>query len=298
MRTVTGTLDAAQLSLHRNPIARMTLRDMRLTFASYKTITNPWGYTDPMSLDSQGYCLGDAIVTAAGTILRAWKDSTSALRVNRVTDPTSTTQWQTWSTVVTTDGGIGNPGLHQVAGGTIYLFYTRATILAYRTSADDGATWSAESSAGGSLSDLESPTVAPVSENEVYVAGLITAGGVSPYLKVLRFVNSGGWTNSFMPWTVHGDSTTPLVSPGHSTTTFFDAFSLGGKTFVLYCQGSRGKTWITQVSTGTANEYRGLWGNPRLLIPDESAFFKPYRTRSGSRVCLQRRWARSRKMST
>jgi len=269
MRTVSGTLDAAQLSLHRNPIARLTVRDVRLTFASYLTISNPWSYADNQIVVGERYCFGDSMVTSSGTILRAWGDGSSNLRVNRVTDPTSQTQWQTWSTILANCVVYCNPGFYQT-GSTIYLFYARNDyVFCYRTSADDGATWSVENSTGLTVSDTGNPTIAPVSENEVYLCGAKTLN--VDHARVYRAFNSGGWTWAEMPWRIYGDGAYPMVDPCFSTTTFFDAFVLGGKTFVAYCFGGRGKTWITQVSTA------GLWSNPRLLVPDDYSRFTPYR---------------------
>jgi len=269
MRTVSGTLDSAQLSLHRSPIARLTVRDVRLTFASYLTISNPWSYTDTQLISSQRYCFGDSMVTSGGTILRVWGDGSNNLRVNRVTDPTSQTQWQTWSIISANCVPYCNPGLHQT-GSTIFVFYvTTGNALVYRYSVDDGATWSSENSTLLTITDIVNPTIAPVSEDEVYLCGASTPN--VDHARVYRAFNSGGWTLAEMPWRIYGDSTYPMADPCFSTTTFFDAFILGGKTFVVYCFGGRGKTWITQVSTA------GLWSNPRLIIPDDYSSFVPYR---------------------
>ena len=191
MRATTGTLDTAMAAQRRKAVSRVTIRDMRLRFSSFTGAINPW------SGDSLGMPI-DSIVTTAGTILRVHKydDGTNTnVYISRVTTPTDASQWDSW-----TDAGFSctdySVGIWSDEGSpteTIYLFYHVSGTIRYRTSTNDGVTWSGATNTTYAITVAagDGVGIAPVSATAVWLAYRDVAIG-SGSIHIVRLEYSGG----------------------------------------------------------------------------------------------------------
>jgi hypothetical protein len=280
MRDVTSALQTAQQSRNRYPLARLTVRDLRLRFASFTTQSNPWSAVDDEDLataEPGGGVQGDQLTTPAGTILRA--AGTTAIYVNRVTTPSTASQWGTWTNIsVAKDSGT-QVGLG-AGPGVIYLVYVRVAILRYRISSDDGLTWSSEQSTG--ITCYAPVGLALANANTIVTfEALDGALQVNNVMRIRIIRNSGGWTASQMPWFVIGEdidtNLTPLTADMVNSCTFFSAFTAPGDsegTFIIYSRHQTGEAWVTRVS------YDGVWSNPKPIVTPDYTKFYPYRAAS------------------
>lgn len=229
MRTTTATLDTAMAAQRQKPISRVTIRDMRLRFSLFSNASNPWGTT-------QWNVPWDSVTTTSGAIIRVMMRNSGGIttaRVCRTADPSVSGQWDDWTDLgfAFTDYSLG---LHADEGSpeTIYLFYHLSGTLRYRTSADDGVTWSSETDTGVSLSFAVSDHcgIAPISPTVVWVAYRNSTG--SGYVSIERIENSGGWAKtagaSLRFYDLDG------IDPGLPGGLFLDAEGLGSKEYVQF----------------------------------------------------------------
>src|SRR5438874_443119 len=97
MRSLSGTLTAALNARTRRPAISLTAEDHINHLAQAIATTNSDGYND-LCIASDGSIVR-VRVTRGGNAFQ------QSLQWQRITDPTSSTQWQTWTTF---SGGSGN----------------------------------------------------------------------------------------------------------------------------------------------------------------------------------------------
>jgi len=283
MRTISTTLKDAGLANHRYPLARVTVRNTLMDWDFFAiTPSNPFGLPgDEVTTLGERFCYGDSLATQAGTILRAYT-GTVGLHVQRVVTPSTASNWTVaWTNLATTTQNYCNPGLIQATNGTIYLYYASGQFLNFKTSVDDGVTWSAPTVAVllnlafGSSSYTIAPVAVSATTAELYVCSIYGWA-----VRVERVVLAGGvWSTSEMPRRIYGTTTFPPLATGAGfySTTFFDAVPLPdtdglakGGALIIYSQGNTNRHYAVSC-------YQGNWGDPRPIFPDEYTKFYPCR---------------------
>jgi hypothetical protein len=150
-KSLTPTLLVAQRSSSSRPYVRARLQD----FQGDRPRLRPVLHFSGGGSDGNHTVL----VTSAGTLLRARILAGPALRVDRIVNPTPSSTFGN-DVEVETDVGVGQGiALTQTTDGTIWLFYldNDTITVRYRTSSDDGASWSAAATSvvgGGALFNL------------------------------------------------------------------------------------------------------------------------------------------------
>ncbi len=136
VRSLDTALTAALDSTTRRPAMTLTVEDHVAHYASYQT---------PGTADS----LNDACIASDNSIIRVQvtrNGFTSNFQVQRITDPTSTTQWSSWTTLPGASGTMFQDGGCAVSNshGTLRAFAQRGTggnnIFVW-TSTNNGGTW-------------------------------------------------------------------------------------------------------------------------------------------------------------
>jgi hypothetical protein len=138
-KSLTPALLAAQRSQSSRPYVRARLQDFQGDRPRLRPVRHYTGVEQS----------GDhaTLITSAGTLLKARTQvGPTSLVVLRVTNPGPGSTFSGGSTVATNVGIGQSIALTQATTGTIWLFYVAAdtVTLLYRTSADDGASWSGE----------------------------------------------------------------------------------------------------------------------------------------------------------
>lgn len=255
MRTTTPTLDSASTSPDRSPVARITIRDIRLRFASFTSQTNPVGNNDDTTFSDQ------VLAPNGTTIARAITNGTTIYTSSVA--PGTAGNWATWTNLSLAT--LANSGVGLITDTDIYLFYiTTGGTLAWKKSTNQGSTYGAATSTGISVS---APcTIAPVSKDEVFIISRV-GSGAGAALKITRAINSGGWTSADMPWRIFGDPTdgSDWLSNG---ILHFDAEKVGSKVALVYGNRFYGLAYTMMYSSG-------LYSNPQLLLPDDYTKFYP-----------------------
>lgn len=275
-RDLTATLEAAENSGSRHPIARATVRDMRLRFSHFTSPTNPWGLSDTDSQDSQAYVYGDAVVLDSGTILRAWADQSGDLLLQTITAPATASNWSdasnAWIEIATAPNagdGIHDPGM-VAEGNNARIFYETSRAeggalgLHYR---DSSTAWDIVDTG---LNIFGVVAYAPVSFTELYayVSGWQGHANILALLHI--YYDGADWVLEEAPFRLGSDKDNFVYFKEYSSITYFDAFVLNGINHILYSFGDAGQAYVVR-------HQNGVWGEPRLLIPDDATGFVVYR---------------------
>ncbi len=223
MRTLSNTLIAAINSGTHRPAVTLSAEDHVIHFAQSVTTTG--------NADS----LNDMCVAGDGSIIRIRVTrGTNALQQSfqwqRITDPTSASQWQSW----TTFGG-GNANMFQDAGCA--LLKTRTLLRAFAQQGSGGnALWSWQSSDGGRTWS-SAPTTVLSPPGNALIKGLASAGNNDCFFlydvvggqAIGATFWSGSWS-SLQTWTlptVPGSSGLAVTWQNNSyTLAYTDGYSL------------------------------------------------------------------------
>ena len=132
-RAIHANLLAAQKKTAITPSLALTIRDNNLAHPVQV-------FAHPMSGTSGN---PGAACVAANAIVRAQKVAGTGIRVQRITDPGTSSQWTSgWTTI---RAGASYPLLFYSNGYVVLLYQDDSTrTVYYRRSADDGVSWSAE----------------------------------------------------------------------------------------------------------------------------------------------------------
>jgi hypothetical protein len=141
MKSLTPSLAAAQRSASSRPYVRARFSDFQGDRPRLRPVRH---YTGGEASSDHA-----VLVTAAGTLLRARTQAGPEIRVNRVVNPGPGSNFASDSQVASNVMLGGGIALTQATDGVIWLVYTAAntTDTMFRTSNDDGASWSAEGTA-------------------------------------------------------------------------------------------------------------------------------------------------------
>jgi hypothetical protein len=140
-RTAHATLITTQKQTAYSPSITITTTDNGLPHPATALAYPMTGFSGNPTT-SVVTCARQFTGTNQGSFIRAHRTAGVGLQTQRITDPTTTTQWTTGWTTVDADGLY--PALFTDANNTIILTYQTATYaINYRTSTNDGQSWSA-----------------------------------------------------------------------------------------------------------------------------------------------------------
>lgn len=138
MITLTPTLAAAQAAFERTP-------SLSLVATARRGGAHLLPFTRIYPGDGEADSPHAAVTAADGSLIRARNDA-GTLYVQRVTSPALGDDFTAWTNLQT--GLVVGSGVALAAiSGEVLLMYTRGTTLYYRTSANNGSSWSAEGTA-------------------------------------------------------------------------------------------------------------------------------------------------------
>ncbi len=258
VRTLTSTLTAAVSALTRRPSLSLSAEDHINHFATSITVGN----TDT---------LNDACVAADGSIVRVQLTRGGTgfnqnFQFQRITDPTQTSQWQTWTTF---SGGSGN--MFQDGGCAVSTSTSTLRAFAQRgtggndvwvwTSTNNGVSWS------GPVSVLQPPGgaltkgIGSAGNNDVFFLYDVIGGeaiGCSFY--------SAGWS-TLRTWTLSTIAYGAGLAVWWDGTIYWIAYSDGYTLYeATYQPGTTTWTQLLPISPATSTAIGRAW--PKLVFFD------------------------------
>lgn len=208
VRTISSTLQTAISAKTRRPALTLTSEDHIMHLQNHiVTPTNTNGSNDGWS---------DLCIASDGSIIRVritWggggADFVQSLQWQRITDPTSATQWTTWTTFGGGSGNIWDDGSCCVSNnsGTIRAFAQQGTggaAIWVWSSTDNGQTWSA------------SPTTVLTPPGNALIKGIGSAGNNDVFFLYdtfggeaigASFISGGSWSTLI-------NTSSPVVQQG------------------------------------------------------------------------------------
>lgn len=138
VRTLSGTLTAAVNSLTRVPIVQCTIEDHLIHYTSYQALGTADGYHDA--------CIASDNSIVRVQVTRGGTGFDRSFQYQRITDPTQTSQWLTWTTLSGGSANMFEDGGCALSnnGGTLLAFAQRGTggnDLWVWTSTTNGVSW-------------------------------------------------------------------------------------------------------------------------------------------------------------
>jgi hypothetical protein len=258
VRTLPGPLLTALNSLTRSPALTVTIEDHVIHYAPYQT-----GSTDAWN----DGCIANDNSIIRVQVTRGGSGFVSNFQVQRITDPSQSTQWSTWTTLpgstnlMFQDGGCAISN----SSGTLRAFAQRGTggnnLWAW-TSTNNGATWSGPVSVvtppGGAL--LKG--VASAGNNDVFFLYDVLGGEA-----VGCSFNSAGTWSALNTWTLtplaYGAGLAVTWSGTIYTIVSSDGYSLASSTF-----NPTGSVWSNGVTIAAATSNAIGRSAPHLSFAD------------------------------
>jgi len=202
MITLASTLTAHQQGTARKPFILATLRAERL---GVQTMRWTRYYTG-----GEGDAPHDNCLANDDSLIRVRNDA-GAVKVSRVTTPGSGSTYTNWSTVATATSGKGVSVASRASTGEVILAYVAGgNSVRVRTSSDNGATWSGET------------TIVTESSVDWVAVGQVTGGDACLFYNVGATVKrlrrtTGTWDGSGTAWgsTVGGVTGIGVESSGN-----------------------------------------------------------------------------------
>jgi hypothetical protein len=239
MRSLYADLAAAQKSPPFEPLVRVTANREK---PAWSLVSSDAGATPAVN---------DMVLASDGSIVRAYIAGGAGSRTiytQCITDPTSSSQWTTWTETVTNVDHLA-VALAVLSDGTVRLFYAEDGKIRYKDSADHGASWGSET---------VGPDIAPVGAG---IGSLASATGLDIFfteadtLKIYYSVYTDSWSAA-AAWTGDGDAYQA------------DVAKKGSYYFVVFRKGDR-EIAVIRFDGST-------WDNQRTIIPADEASFGWY----------------------
>lgn len=191
-QTIGANLTNAEAAYNRRPYVYAKITDEELTIDS--NVTGATGSTgNPSYVDT---CVGadGSMITAAG--------NAGGVYIRRITDPSVSAQWTTWTNITTDSLGTPADGEYQLIsitadGANIYLYYWAASgNIKLMESTDNGQTWGAASTVKATVY----PQSIAAYKKNVLVYKYESGGGGGVYYSRIKVLY---WNGS--SWTTYGD---------------------------------------------------------------------------------------------
>lgn len=256
MRTLTTTLQNAINSNIRRPQLTLTAEDHVQHYTLYQS---------PNNADANV----DTCIAADKSIIRAQvtrSGFTSNVQYQRITDPTSLTQWQTWTTL---SGGSGN--MFQDGGiavsnnsGVLHIFAQRGTggnQIYNWTSTNNGVTWTGPGTVLSPPSSALTKAIGSAGNNDVFFIYDVVGG---------EAIGASFYTTSWSA--IHTWTLAPIISGG-GIAPWYGSPGPGGEYTIVYSDGQTlfqctynptGSVWTAQNNVTPATTTALARLSPRL----------------------------------
>lgn len=257
VRTLDSSLTTALNSLTRVPALTLTIEDHVLHYAQYQSPATPDAWND-------------ACIAGDNSIVRAQLTRggfTSAFQVQRVTDPTQSAQWSSWTMLPGSSGLMFQDSGCSISNssGVLRAFAQRGTggnNLWVWTSTDNGVTWSGPVSVvtppGGALIK----GIGSAGNNDVFFLYDILGGEAMG----CSFYAGGSWS-ALATWTLptinYGAGLAAAFAGGQYTIVYSDSYSLFSCSY-----NPSGGVWSSNPVIAPATSTAIARNAPRLTFAD------------------------------
>ena len=227
VRTLSSALTTALDSLTRVPAVTLTIEDQVLHYALYQNPGSADGWNDA--------CLASDNSLVRVRVTRGGFGFTSNFQVQRITDPTQTTQWSNWTTLPGSSGLIYEDGSCALSNsaGTLRAFAQRGTggndLWAW-TSLDNGVTWTGPVSVATPPGGALVKGIGSAGNNDVFFLYDVTGGEAMG----CSFYHSGSWsalTTWSLPALAEGAGMAATFANALYTLIYSDGYTLSSCSF-------------------------------------------------------------------